>query len=90
MRNQFEEELDLVFKRAGYNRIRTLDPLAIRLHAQRGVLSRLEAEVFANMNADHPQVGREVDALCDSRMVKLVVRSGHLRISRLRNSLDAG
>src|SRR5271169_6716681 len=76
-RHQLEEKLNLTFKRRRRNRIRTLRPLAVVLHPQRGVLSRNKLELPACLDAKHPQVSRKVHALGNSRLEKLVVRDHH-------------
>src|SRR6266853_4973504 len=88
--HQFEEELNFVFRGRGRDRIGTLDTLASLFHAERGILPGEKIEVLSRLNAEHPQIGREVDAPGDARVVKLVVRSRHCsRTSQAKKQLPA-
>src|SRR6266581_8083445 len=52
VRNQFEEELDLVFKRAGYNRIRPLEHAVTLPEPERRVLTWLEWQLLLRTHSD--------------------------------------
>src|SRR6267154_597605 len=85
--HQFEEKLNFIFRGRRGDRIWTLDALASLFHTERGVLPGEKVEVLSRLNAKHPQVGREVSALGDSRVIKLVVRSRH-RSKNLASKTD--
>src|SRR6267378_3147172 len=70
LRHQLKEKLNFIFRGRGGDRIRTLDALASLFHAERGVLPGEKVEVLSRLNAEHPQVGREVGALGDARAIK--------------------
>src|SRR5580700_5034553 len=81
-RHQFEEKLQLILKRRRDNRVRTLRPLAVVLHAQGRILSRNKVKLASCPDANHPQVGRKIDALSDPCLVEFVVRTRHFFRSR--------
>ena len=81
-RHQLKEKFNFIFKRRRGNRIRTLRPLAIVLHTQRGVLARDKLELPAGLDANHPQVRSELHPLGDPRPVKLLVPNRHLKNPR--------
>src|SRR5882757_3023110 len=85
--DQFEEEFNFIFRRGGCDRIWTFDALTALFHPERGVLSRKKVEMLARLNAEHPQIRREVDAPGDSRVVKLVVRGSHFASSKKQKYL---
>ena len=72
LRHQLKEKFDFVFVRRRHNRVRSLQSFVNTLHAQRGVLARYELELATGLDADGPQLGREVDALGDGRVVVLI------------------
>src|SRR5580704_9498157 len=76
--NKLEEKLDLVFRWRRDDGIRALDAFAISLHAECGVLAGEKVEVLSRVDAEPPEIGREVSAMGDARAIKLVVRSRHL------------
>src|ERR1035437_3913653 len=77
-RHQFEEKLHFSFRRRRRNRIWTLDALSISLDSQRRVLPRDKVELPSTADAEHPQVGSEIDALGNLRVVELFIGNRHL------------
>ena len=75
--DQFKEKFDFTLIGGRHDGIRALRTLLRALHPQGGVLAGSEFEFAVGLHADHPQVGREVPALGDSGLVKLVVGSAH-------------
>ena len=77
LRHQLKEEFNFIFKRRRGNRIRTLRPLAIVLHTERGILARDKLELPAGLDANHPQVRCELHPLGDPCPVKFLVPNCH-------------
>jgi hypothetical protein len=77
VRHQFEEELDFVFVWRRRDRIRTLRTLLLALDSQGRVLPRGELEFSSRIDADHPELGGQIDALGDARSVMLIADGGH-------------
>src|ERR1700736_6439538 len=78
-RHELKEELNLLLRRGRDDRIGTLNPLAIFLNAQSGVLSGYKLEIAARINPRHPQVRGKffpVDKTCAK---KFVFRTRHIK-----------
>src|SRR5258708_1223068 len=90
LRDQFKEKFQFVLKRRGNNRVGTFDSLRFSLHSEGGVLSGLEGEWAAGIDADHPQILRKIGAFKNFSAVKLFVNRIHLapRLKKRRASLQ--
>src|ERR1700678_1480834 len=76
-RYQFKEKFDFIFKRRGDDRVWSLRPLAVVFHAQRRILSRKKLEFSAGLDADHPEIRRELHTLGDFGAIELFVDTNH-------------
>src|ERR1022692_1365796 len=79
--HQFEEKLHFVFRGRRCDRIRTFDALPALLYPQRGVLPRKKVELYPRLDAELPEVGREIHTLGNPRLKELVVQNRHVKNS---------
>src|SRR5882762_7751168 len=79
-RHKLKEELNLLLRRGRDDRIGALDPRAIFLNSQSGVLSGDKLEIAARINPRHPQVRREFFPLDKTRAKKFVFQTRHSKI----------
>ena len=77
MRNQFEEEFDFSLIGRGRDGIRAFRAFVLALHAEGGVLAGSELELGSGIDANHPELRREIDALGNPGPIVLVLGSGH-------------
>src|ERR1700704_58953 len=79
LRHKLKEELNLLLRRGRDDRIGALDPLAIFLNSQSGVLSGCKLEIATRINPHHPQVRAEFFPLDKTCAKKSVFRTRHIQ-----------
>ncbi len=76
--HQLEEEFQLPFVRRRHDRVGPLQLASVFFHSKRGVLPRRERKFRCRINADHPEVGREIRALGNTGPVVFVIHGSVL------------
>src|ERR1700722_2075315 len=85
--DELEKKLEPLLVRGRDNGVSALDALVFVIHAEGGVLSGLKCKGAAGINADQPQVFRQISSLDNAGRKMLVRRQSHALNPRLPSFL---